>query len=54
MSDDFKTSGYISMREINDFIDEFKNENSNNILSLVQFDHEIENIHTIMSLIRTI
>jgi len=30
----------------NDFIDEFRNENSNNILSLVQFDHEIESIFT--------
>jgi len=30
----------------NDFIAELRNENSNNMLSLVQFDHEIENIFT--------
>jgi uncharacterized protein YegL len=30
----------------NDFIEEFSNENSNNMLSLVQFDHEIENMFT--------
>lgn len=32
--------------QFNEFVTEFKNENSKNLLSLVQFDHEIENIFT--------